>query len=298
MQTEHFSIAAYRDSKWRILQNAFQSLTPSIVNYMYFKGMLDNTVASQAVESHILVESDHLTLAGLQLTVAAAREIVTGKRIKPLWNYTVGNILDLFDGSLARHRNKASADGAVKDVISDRLVDIFLTNLIEENLKKNNAQDFDMTELKIAFQLSTLTKAASEMLGVKTKEAGSGSMVERRRKLIFILYNLGCLNINLSSDQSAKDKIITNIKRQTDSLITRSIDSSKKRIAKIYDVFMKGKDEWVNNQLGNKYSSAAVDARKYAAVLRLSEREGLKTVEYLNSLADYNIFPDWNYWLK
>jgi hypothetical protein len=187
--------ANYRNHPLRLIQSALQNLTPGIVEFMHHRQLLDNTPIAEALSQGGNLHPDQLTLAGLQITIEAGEALANGATYEPMARMILGGAFDLFDGSLARCLKSVSPEGAVKDVLADRIAELHVAQLIGNIRNKHENDGVDLSELKIAFPLSTLTKAASEMLGVRTSEGGQGGMIERRKKLLLILYNLGKINV-------------------------------------------------------------------------------------------------------
>lgn len=281
MTHEHVGVS-FRDHPLRFFQSAFQSLTPQIVEFMRQKGWLDKTPVATALNQGETLQPDHLTLAGLQITIEAARALANGDSYKPIGRMILGGVLDVLDGSLARHLNLSSPEGAVKDVLADRIAEIYIAQLIA---------DTNLPDLKIAFQLSTLTKAASEMVGVHTSEGGPGSMLERRRILLCTLQKLGKLKSATNLNYSSRDKISSEINNNIILLIKSSKQRAKERIEQIKTSGLFVQREWNNPALDDETSPAAIEARKYTAVVLMNQREGLDIVSHLNELAGYEMFP-------
>ncbi len=293
MSHERTSSASFRDHPLRGIQSAFQGLTPEIVVFMYHKGWLDNTAVADALSQGEALHPDQLTLAGLQITIEAARVLANSAGYKPMGRMILGGALDVLDGSLARCLGLVSPEGAVKDALADRIAELYMAQLIADTKSKYEEDGADSSELKMAFQLSTLTKAASEMIGVRTSEGGQGSMIERRKRLLFILHKLGKINSSTKLSDSSRSKILFEVDGLTNSLISSSREGATKRIYQILAAPPFVHHQWNNPLLYYPTSSAAIEARKYAVVVRMNQREGLDIVSYLNNLADREMFPSW-----
>lgn len=283
MLHEHPSKVSHRDHPLRVIQLAFQGLTPEIVDFMYRRGWLDNTAVTSALSRKEALHPDLLTLAGLQITIEAAEALVSSAGYKPMGRMILGGVLDVLDGSLARCLDLVSPEGAVKDALADRIAELYMAQLIADTLSKYKGGQVDLSELKMAFQLSTLTKAASEMLGVHTSEGGQGSMIERRKSLLLILHKLGKIN----------NRVLSEVDGLIGSLISDSRERAAGRIHQILVAPPFVDHQWNNPLLDDPSSSAAIEARKYAAVVRMNQAEGLDIVSYLNNLAGMQMFPSW-----
>lgn len=283
---------SFRNHPGRKIQTFFQDLTPGIIDVMYHRGFLDNTAIADVLGRGEALLPDPVTLTGLQITIEASRKLVNGD-YKAIGRMTLGAGLDLFDGSLARHLNLASPEGAVKDVFADRIAELYMAELIEDVKSKYEGGRADLSELKKAFQLSTLTKAASEILGVHTSEGGQGSMIERRKTLLLILCKLGKINSGTTVSDKSRAKILSQVNHLTDSLINGSRRRAVGRIDQILEALPFVDQQWNNPSLDCPISPAAIEARKYAAVVRMNQREGLDMVRYLNTMAHREVFPSW-----
>jgi len=286
--------ASHRRHPLRKLQSGFEGYIPDVIHALHAKGLLNETPIAKALERGDDLHPDDLTLTGLQITVEASRSLVNSATINSMGRLILGGTLDVFDGALARHLELSSPSGAVKDVLADRIADNSMAQLIAEERNKYEGASQDLEEkLKIAFQLSTLTKAASEMVGVTTTEGGQGSMMERRRVLLGVLLNLGKLNkrtFPVNQRSGVKSRLLSGIDDRTEILIVSSQQRAKQRTEFIMEAQFK-KITWERPELSDPHSSAAIEARKYAVVDLMNQQMGVDAVKHLNSLVIGAKFP-------
>lgn len=300
---------SHRDHPLRALQNYAEGYLPEIIALLHKSGLLHGTRIAEVIKSGRELHPDDITLSGIELTVEAAKTLViSGMNIQPFSRLILGGVLDVVDGAWARRLKLASVDGAIKDVLADRTSESYMAGLIAQNraLYDGCPPDLD-TQLRVAFQLSTLTKAACEMTGVRTSEGGQGSMLERRRVLLWVLLNLGLLNrrtimeclllelkrgwqiVNQNTTQD--ERLLQTVDSYTASLISSSHSKAQERVVTMASAATFQVNGWHNPALADPNSSAAVEARKYAAVVLLNERMGLQIVDHLNALVEEVEFP-------
>jgi hypothetical protein len=285
----------HRTDKRRSLIQRFQEWTPTIIGNLYQNGVLDGTQIARALDTSGFFLPNDVTLTQLELTRRSAEEIVSsGLRLRSGVHYWGASAFDLFDGNLAREMEIASAEGAMNDISVDRIIDIWLVRLVAnmrnnyEYCPENLAQD-----LEKAVQLSSLTKAACEMCGVKTTEGGLGSMTERRRVLFGILADIGALNTQ--SGLVTRQKLLERIDKQNLFLINGSLTRAIERTNTILNFNSFKKFDWYNPALRDPNSSASVEARKYTAILHMDSLLGIPMHDQLNALNYALYFPSSDY---
>lgn len=199
--------------------------------------------------------------------------------------------MDGADGLLARRLDRASLEGAMRDVLVDRLCEAVIAKYIAtERYSDVESRTNLQKDLTTAFQLSTLSKAACEACNVETGEGGIGSMLERRRILYSILHDLAVLKISPESNVVLRNKLLQRIDVNNEALISKS---QKGALDRIETLSKAGHiTSWNNDNLENDKSLASGAARKYAAVVLMNKEIGIDSVAFLNQLAEgKTIFP-------
>lgn len=230
---------------------------------------------------------DDLTLSQLEMTVRTLEKL----RKKGLYpgfsrDYILTIILDGSDGLLARHLKLSSPEGAMKDVVVDRLSETLLAKYITERRRQYTGflGDEDHS-LMTAFSLSTLTKAACEICGITTKEGGIGGMIERRRILFETIKCLSLLDKNSHGNAILEKRLLKRVDKNILTLINGSRFGAIRRINAIAEINNKGELGWTNQDLNNPDSSSAIEARKYVAVVRMYRALGIDIIDFLNQVA-------------
>ncbi len=286
--------ASHRDHPLRRVQSTFERHIPYIVGLTHRIGWMKGTPVEEVLTNGGDLHPDHLTLTGLHITLEASESLVHGVHYTNVGRLILGGVLDAADGALARYLEISSPEGAVKDVLADRIAENFMAHLIAVERSKFPGGSTDLEEkLKVAFQLSTLTKASSEMFGVNASEGGRGGMIERRRVLLSVLYNLGKLNQKNNPDNQIGrngKSILSGIDKRTDLLTAGSELRAKERIEIIKQAGV-SETFWQRPELQDPSTSAAVETRKYATIVLMNESVGINIVDHLNSLVDGVEFP-------
>lgn len=269
----------YRENLFRDVQDLFRRPAPALLGYFYRKGLLNGTQTGNRLGVSDDLMPDDITMAKLELTVRAAKKITRdGVSWKAIGNAAFAESLDLFDGLMARLLDMASADGASKDAIADRMSELYIATHVAQTVSSYSHQEYPKKiPLMVAMQLSTLTKAASEMYGVPTKENGIGGMPERLRILLYALIDTG----KLEHEQNTVNQqiVINRIDGHVQHIIDNSHFGAKIRIDRI------AKHGRNNPNLTDEKSGAASEARKYANVIHMNTLLGIDIVGELNGLS-------------
>lgn len=293
--SESRSLPSYRDdvgkNKLRWIQDKFQGNVPNIIAGLNRRGAFPGTQIERVLGNRQALVPNDITKTQLEMIAKICRTFEAKGFYPSLTHeYLLVNLLDGADGALARHLKMTTPEGAMYDVIIDRLSEALLAKLIAKERKRyGDGPPHLEDDLITAFQLSTLTKATCEMFSIDTKEGGIGSMIERRRKLFSTLVELGTLRKMGSSDNLVKSELLKNIDRRNASLIENSIAGAKKRIEKI--------SNWVETEVPTSWPTLSEndDMQKYSAVVLLNRELGIDIVKALNDLAGREIFPSLDY---
>jgi len=276
-----------RDNIFRKAQNLFNGHASDIIGYLNNRNLLPGTAIEKKLKAGEALMPDDITISQLEMTVQICSELKSSGLYKNFTrNYLLAFLLDGMDGALARHLGIASPEGAMKDVIVDRLSEHVIARHIatERNMYEGCPEDLG-SNLATAFQLSTLTKAACEMCGVKTTEGGVGSMLERRRILYSILHDLGKLRLTPEKEQKIMRKLLKRIDDNNELLISNSQKGARERIDAI------SKSE--------KSFATMGEAGKYIMLSLMNKRLGIDIVRILNDLAQDKVtFPSIEYVLE
>jgi len=131
------------------------------------------------------VRPNHLTVAGLGVSIVAAGALAEGRLRAGAVLLAVAGLFDFFDGSLARLANRVSAFGAFLDSVVDRYSDLVV--LLGVVLFYHRAADisgvfFTMITLVGTIMIS-YTKARAQSIGLAC-EIG---LMERPERLILLI---------------------------------------------------------------------------------------------------------------
>ena len=277
------STPAYRDHPLRRVQTLLQPASESMLRTMYRSGLLSDTRIARVFDAGIALHADDVTFSNLQMTVSATDKILSeGPKSTHVTRWLVGWSLDGFDGAIARLRGEAGPDGAVKDVVLDRLGEIYAAKRIGEVVSSVTGQPYTrIPDLMAAMQLSTLTKAACEMCGTPTSEGGIGGMISRRRILLDTIIHAA--KLRTVKQQDKRTHVLSAISENVETIIRESHQRSKERAATMkpshtVEILYPG-------------SSAAIEARKYAALVLVNNKNGLDLVQRLRELSPDTVFP-------
>lgn len=131
------------------------------------------------------VRPNHLTVAGLGVSIVAAGALAEGRLRAGAVLLAVAGLFDFFDGSLARLANSVSAFGAFLDSVVDRYSDLVV--LLGVVLFYHRAADISGVFLTMITLVGTImtsyTKARAQSIGVAC-EIG---LMERPERLILLI---------------------------------------------------------------------------------------------------------------
>lgn len=275
---------SHRDSSLRKFQNKVAKHIPRIIGFFDKLGAFPNTRIHDVMQKKEVLQADDITLTQLQMTDYICKTIEQKKFFPSFFiEYILTSFLNGADGTVARQLGTVTKEGGIKDAVVDRLSEVMVARLIAKELPLSNHLSHD---LQVAFQLSTLTKAASEMSDVKTSEGGVGSMIERRKTLFLILNDLINLNLLPNAAKPIRQKLINKINKQVEFLIEGSRQRALQRIKAIAQKTSKVVAP------SNPESSGASEARKYAGIVLINNLIGIDIVAEMNKLAGGEvIFP-------
>ncbi|GAB6073064.1 CDP-alcohol phosphatidyltransferase family protein [Venenivibrio stagnispumantis] len=150
------------------IKPAFEKRTAVLVDFLY----------------KINITPNILTIFGLIFVIIGSIFIVLKQFIIAGIFLSIGNILDAFDGYLARKYNQATKFGAFLDSVIDRFSDAFPLMAISY-LLRNNDFIFFISLLSIIFSfMVSYTRARSEGLGIDCKV---GIFERPERSIILII---------------------------------------------------------------------------------------------------------------
>ena len=276
MKKENYLEASHRDSMFRKFQRIVAPIIPGIIGLLDRVGAFTGTDIHDARASGKELHADDITLSQLQI-VSNICDSMSDKNFYPGFDfqYLLANLLDGMDGAVARLTGSISKEGGIKDASVDRLSEMMITQLIGKEL---GLEDEKVRELRVAFQFSTLTKAACELTSTKTSEGGQGSMIERRVALFLIMKDL----INLKKIPKSFSSLRNSRTEKINQRLQYLIDASQKRAAdRIQSMALKNAVITVPD---DSESTAADEARKYAGLVHINDLIGINIIEELNSL--------------
>lgn len=126
---------------------------------------------------------DHLTAAGIVLSVPTAWAIASGHLIVGLLLYIASALPDLFDGSLAKASGRASRRGAFFDSVGDRINDTAVLAGIAWYAQDRFGGHAALVPLAVlgASQLVSYVRAKADALGIDAKSG----LMERGERVVF-----------------------------------------------------------------------------------------------------------------
>jgi len=134
------------------------------------------------------VSPDHLTAAGLVLSVPAAVAIGTGHLGLGLALLILAAVPDLLDGALAKASGRASTRGAFFDSVADRVSDSLVLGGVAWYLQGRDGGDAFALPVAVlaASLLVSYQRAKAESLGFEAK----GGLMERAERIVAICAGL------------------------------------------------------------------------------------------------------------
>src|SRR5439155_9259597 len=133
---------------------------------------------------HLGVNADHVTAAGLAVSVATGIAVAAGWLIVGLLLLILSGALDLFDGAVAKASSTSTPRGAFFDSVSDRVSDAFVLGGVAWYLaswKHGHAAVLALAVLA-ASMLVSYERARAEALGFTAK----GGLMERAERMILL----------------------------------------------------------------------------------------------------------------
>ena len=165
---------------------------------------LGDPVARALLRAH--VRPNHLTLAGLGVSIVAAGALAGGRLRVGAVLLALAGLFDFFDGSLARLANRVSAFGAFLDSVVDRYSDlVVLLGVVLHYHRAGDTTGVFLTMLALVGTIMTsYTKARAQSIGVAC-EIG---LIERPERLILLIAGA---TFNLLSPAMIALAVLTNV---------------------------------------------------------------------------------------
>ncbi|MEM8903719.1 MAG: CDP-alcohol phosphatidyltransferase family protein [Actinomycetota bacterium] len=134
------------------------------------------------------VTADHLTVAGMLISVGAAVAIANGELRLGLLLLVLSALPDLFDGAVAKAAGTASRRGAFFDSTADRVTDSFLLGGVAWYLASTEGQQMALLPFAVMASASVISymRAKAESLGFDAK----GGLMERAERIIVLAVGL------------------------------------------------------------------------------------------------------------
>ena len=134
------------------------------------------------------VTADHLTAAGMLISVGTAVAIANGELRLGLLLLVLSALPDLFDGAVAKAAGTASRRGAFFDSTADRVTDSFLLGGIAWHLAATEGQQMAVLPFAVMAAASVVSymRAKAESLGFDAK----GGIMERAERIIVLAVGL------------------------------------------------------------------------------------------------------------
>jgi len=134
------------------------------------------------------VNADHVTAAGLAVSVATGFVVGAGWLIAGLFGLILSGALDLFDGAVAKASATTTPRGAFFDSVSDRVSDAFVLGGVAWYLASWKHGHYAVLALAVlaASMLISYERARAESLGFNAR----GGLMERAERMILLGFGL------------------------------------------------------------------------------------------------------------
>ena len=133
---------------------------------------------------HLGVNADHVTAAGLAVSVATGLAVAAGWLIVGLFLLILSGALDLLDGAVAKASATSTPRGAFFDSVSDRVSDAFVLGGVAWYLATWKHGHYPVLALAVlaASMLISYERARAEALGFEAR----GGLMERAERMILL----------------------------------------------------------------------------------------------------------------
>ena len=133
---------------------------------------------------HLGVNADHVTAAGLAVSVATGLAVAAGWLIVGLFLLILSGALDLFDGAVAKASATSTPRGAFFDSVTDRVSDAFVLGGVAWYLATWKHGHYPVLALAVlaASMLISYERARAEALGFEAR----GGLMERAERMILL----------------------------------------------------------------------------------------------------------------
>lgn len=130
------------------------------------------------------VAADHLTLAGLVLSAAAAVLVAAGELRWGVLVLTLGALTDVLDGAVAKASGTAGPRGAFFDSVADRVSDALLLGGVAWHLSVTDGGQIVILPFAVmaASLIISYERAKAESLGFTAK----GGLMERLERIVIL----------------------------------------------------------------------------------------------------------------
>jgi phosphatidylglycerophosphate synthase len=178
------------------------------------------------------ITPDHITTAGkLGVELSALLAVINPDHpVLPTTFYTIWNLFDAFDGSLARKKGRDGMEGMIKDVRADleqQIVTMGALSVIAMR-RGNRVAASNYALASMLTPLSALTRAQAESQGLIVAEGGMGTRVGRGI--------LGGVGMGLNRHRDASDIVSAMLAASTANTVLERRDVVKNGTDSRYDV--------------------------------------------------------------